>query len=1166
LPAKDRGDFFEADAPVRVWRLWHWVPIPLFLLLLFALSIGGPDKPYVSPPLLLLLNFTFSTLISLFIAVLLGRNFVARGDPFLLLLGCGVLAWGATGTLSTIADPESINANVAIYNGGALLAALCNFAGALLTLWSRRPMRIPTVWAAAAYTLAIAAVVMLARAAAVDMLPVFFVQGVGGTPVRQAVLGSAVIMFVAAALILRYARRRALSKFLHWYSLALLLIATGLTGVLEQSSYGSALNWASRAAQYAGSLYMMVAALVSWRDFERSDHAFQTALTEVRQRYEGLFDLATDGIVVHNFDSEPMAGRFTEANAAFCDLLGYSLEEIRGLSPRDVTSLDESATLQRHLERTVIQRDGLLRHDEVLVARDGRHIPVEMNSRLFRQGGRYMILSVIRDITERKRVEQERERMIARLNDERALLDMVVNNASEGINLVRADDLRYVLVNPAYQAMFPGREILGRTLGEVWPEVPGLEDIFRRVLETGHPHRGVEQVFQIRRSLDGQLEERCFNWTVTPVRLPGAGGGWTLLNAVSDVTEHVRARREIAATNERLSRVLASITEGYYAVDAEWRILEMNAVAEAHFGGGNLRGQNIWLLTHTPPSAPLRQAFHTAAANGRPAHFEAESRVRGGRWFELHLYPRDGRLEVYFHDTTERKRAVEAVAESERRYRGLFESMQEGFLLAELVLDADNRPKDHRYLEVNTACEAVLGRKREEVAGRTHGELFAGTEWDAWTSLFAPVVLTGEPARLELQGRGRHYQAFAYCPHPARFAVLFTDITERKQAEERLRQTQKLESIGLLAGGIAHDFNNLLVGVMGNASLARDAVGPDHPAIVLLDRVQECAEHAADLTRQMLAYSGKGRFVIEPLDLSAQVSAIAGLVQPSISKKVRVEFSLAEGLPPVEADRGQIQQVIMNLLLNASEALGEGPGVLSVRTAEEELDPRGRRFDVAPPDISAGRYLLLEVRDTGCGMDEETRARIFDPFFTTKFTGRGLGLAAVAGIIRGHNGAMEVSSTPGRGSCFTAWFPAGRSRRAAAPETTLAAPAARPRPTVLVVDDDPMVRDIARRALEYSGMPVLTAAGGGEALEMLCRESGIGLVVLDFGEPGLGGEETLDRLRQIRPGIPVVACSGYREDETRRFFEGHRIDGFVQKPYSAPQLVQSVRDALGAVT
>ena len=299
------------------------------------------------------------------------------------------------------------------------------------------------------------------------------------------------------------------------------------------------------------------------------------------------------------------------------------------------------------------------------------------------------------------------------------------------------------------------------------------------------------------------------------------------------------------------------------------------------------------------------------------------------------------------------------------------------------------------------------------------------------------------------------------------------DITERKRAEERLREAQRLESIGVLAGGIAHDFNNLLVGVMGNASLAQDLAPENGELAGLLGSVVQASERAAHLTRQLLAYAGKGHFVMEPVNLSGLVRDMTGLL--SIPKKVRLTLELDPDLPAIEADIGQIQQVVMNLVMNAAEALEGQSGSVSIRIVLLNLDEKRIERDFGDADLRAGEYVALEVRDSGRGMDEATRARIFDPFFTTKFTGRGLGLAAVAGIVRSHHGAIQVSSTPGMGSTFLVVFPAALKRPfEESPERTT--PQRVPgMGTVLVVDDEDVVRSVAQTVLEKSGYGVCCA-------------------------------------------------------------------------------------------
>ena len=409
---------------------------------------------------------------------------------------------------------------------------------------------------------------------------------------------------------------------------------------------------------------------------------------------------------------------------------------------------------------------------------------------------------------------------------------------------------------------------------------------------------------------------------------------------------------------------------------------------------------------------------------------------------------------------------------------------------------------------------------------------------------------------------GNAVPLFGQTGQPRGAVGAFVDITERKRSEERLRQAQKLESIGLLAGGIAHDFNNLLIGVIGNASLALDLLPPGDQAIEFLQGIIGTGEQLAHLTRQMLAYSGKGRFILEHLDLSELVPEMSRLVQPSIPKKIPLHFELDRDLPAIEADRGQMQQVVMNLVLNAAEAIGNNAGLISVKTGVQVVDERYLRRNPEAAELSPGKYVYLEVRDTGCGMAKATQERIFDPFFSTKFTGRGLGLAAVSGIVRGHKGAITVSSAPGKGSCFTILFPAAQAPTA----SRHAADAISDREgkgTILVVDDEQIVRAMAMKSLTRYGFEVLLANNGIEALDILKRHPGdISLVVLDLSMPGMSGEEVLPELRKIRPGIKVVVSSGYNEVETMAQFKGHSVSGFVQKPYTLDRLAEKVKSAL----
>jgi signal transduction histidine kinase/CheY-like chemotaxis protein len=403
--------------------------------------------------------------------------------------------------------------------------------------------------------------------------------------------------------------------------------------------------------------------------------------------------------------------------------------------------------------------------------------------------------------------------------------------------------------------------------------------------------------------------------------------------------------------------------------------------------------------------------------------------------------------------------------------------------------------------------------------------------------------------------------------------MLLQDVTAEvrsrrtvEAAEERLRETAKLESLGVLAGGIAHDFNNLLVGIMGNSSLALDILGPQSSVRHLLNGVLSASEKAASLTRQMLAYSGRGNFIIEKVDLSILTAEILPLITSSIHRSITIQTRFQADLPAVEGDRSQLQQIVMNLILNAAEACGTGPGRVNVSTNSRRLEqPLHQPFGLPP--IPPGNYVVFQVRDTGCGMDAATQARIFDPFFTTKFTGRGLGLSAVLGIVRAHRGAISIDSTPGRGTNFDILFPASPAPVRTSRDSLSTPDAVGGTGVILVVDDETIVRQLARATLTRCGYEVLVAEDGHAAVDLFSREAHrVSAVVLDLTMPDMSGDEALARLREIHPRVKVIVSSGFSQSEAVERFRGHALAGFLQKPYKSRELASLVKETLAAET
>jgi signal transduction histidine kinase/ActR/RegA family two-component response regulator len=407
---------------------------------------------------------------------------------------------------------------------------------------------------------------------------------------------------------------------------------------------------------------------------------------------------------------------------------------------------------------------------------------------------------------------------------------------------------------------------------------------------------------------------------------------------------------------------------------------------------------------------------------------------------------------------------------------------------------------------------------------------------------------------------------------PCGCVATFQDMSSQKQGERKrleferkLLQSQKLESIGVLAGGIAHDFNNLLTGILGHANFARGELSRGSNQIdPLLAQVEVSAQRAAELCRQLLAYAGKGRFVVRLTDLNVAVKQTVPLLNLSITKKTTLDLQLSEALPPFRADPTQINQVLMNLVTNASEAIGVAPGTITVRTDRVNLTAMDMLTLGAGSEMAPGGYVCLEVRDSGCGITPEAISHIFEPFFTTKFVGRGLGLAAVLGIVQGHRGGIRVSSQVGAGSSFELFFPiASGNTRDSHPSST-SAPANRG--TVLVVDDDDAIRSFVDRVLVSAGYSVVCAVDGEEALIKLRGDPvQFDAVLLDLTMPKLDGEDTLMALRMLAPNLPVVLTSGYSEQTIAQRFVGRGLADFLPKPFLTDALLSSIATAISRV-
>ena len=635
-----------------------------------------------------------------------------------------------------------------------------------------------------------------------------------------------------------------------------------------------------------------------------------------------------------------------------------------------------------------------------------------------------------------------------------------------------------------------------------------------------------------------------------------------------DITEQKDARDRL----NQFEQIVQSSTDMLALIDRHFHYLIVNdAYAEA-FGDDpseftnrsvvDLVGQEVFESTVEPHA--------NQCMTGQTVNYQRwlETPGRERRYIDFAFFPYYGEdheilgFAAWGRDITEVRR-------SEENLERLFNMT--GYMVC--IADIDGY-----FRKINKSFESTLGYSADELLAKPFLDFVHPDDVEATVDVIETELRKGQQV-IAFENRYRHsnglYKYLRWTSTPVVeegvVVAIAYDVTEQRRAEEeqeklqaQIQHVQRLESLGVLAGGIAHDFNNLLTIILGNAAVALDGVPFSDPVREDIEQIKISANRAADLCRQMLAFSGRGKFVVQPIDLSDLVAEMGELLKVSISKTVQVEYRLSRSLPAIEADASQVQQIVMNLIVNASDAIGEENGLITVTTGKEQVDQANLAEAVLDDGLPEGNYVFLEVVDTGSGMDQETIQRIFDPFFTTKFTGRGLGLAAVLGIVRGHRGTMTCQSEVGKGTTFRVLFPA----------STLTATGRRDDEeegsdwygsgTILVVDDEEGVLNMARRILEPHGFNVLAAGDGQQAVNTFCEHADeIAAVLLDMTMPVMGGVEAFRELRRIRKDLKIVLCSGYSELESITRLQGEGAVEFLQKPYHGRALLAKLREMLG---
>ena len=662
---------------------------------------------------------------------------------------------------------------------------------------------------------------------------------------------------------------------------------------------------------------------------------------------------------------------------------------------------------------------------------------------------------------------------------------------------------------------------------------------------------------------------------------------------VRDITARKHKEALLLGDQLKYQTIVETMQEGYYEIDLDERLVFFNRALANLLGEAEERLLGVDFFRRYCPAEYVERmrSVHLSLAAGEDVNPTAELIIARPDGSEAVLdvsvaaiNDQQGLPKGFCgicHDVTDRKLAEAAAKAAEARYNQLFEEANDVVYTHDL----------HGYFtSLNKAGERLSGYRREELYRRRIFDIIAPEQRETVLQMVEQKILAREGStQYEVEVITKDGRRV---PMEVSTRLLFVgerhvgvmgiarDITERRHAEEqrlRLEQqilhAQKLEGLGVLAGGIAHDFNNLLVGVLGNAGLALRRLPKDSPLHAYLKRIETAAQRAAELTSQMLAYSGHSSYVVRPLNLSRLISEMPDVFRATIPGPISLEFECDPHLPPIVGDTPQFHQILVNLITNAAEAIGEREGFIRVCTrvttiAADMLDQFYFQEKCGP-----GEYVCLEVADNGCGMNEEQLARLFDPFYSTKSTGRGLGLAAILGIVRGHRGAIQVESRLGEGSSFRLYFPVAAKNVAAPSAATAIAPPVRRNVAapggwrgsgmLLIVDDEEAVRVVAKEILERQGFTTLVAVDGREALELFeAHRDKITVALVDLTMPEMDGQEVMEALRAIQPNLPVIITSGYSEEDIMERFQDAPPAAFIKKPYRSRELVTLMKKVL----
>ena len=907
-------------------------------------------------------------------------------------------------------------------------------------------------------------------------------------------------------------------------------------------------------------LIYCLAALITGRLAAYARGSLQMA-RESEERFRSLFENATLGI----YRTTPN-GQINAANPTLIEMLGF--DSFTALAGCNLEEAGFEPAYSRHAFRQILDREGVIRGLETKwTRRDGAALFVRESARAIKDenGAVRFYEGIVEDITERMRAEEA-------VRESEFKYRALVETTDTGYLIVDAQG-RVTDANQQYVKL-TGHEQLAEILGRNVTEWTAPHDLERNADEI---MKCVERGFV--RNLEIDYVDR--QGMITPIEINAtiirSGDATQILSLCQDITGRKAVEKELLRQSEFIQATLDNISDGVVACDGAGNLALFNRTAREWHGIDALKlppeqwASHYDLFDSDGTTAlrteliPLKRAYSgehlhdvemTIAAKGQPLRHLLAS----GRPFFDNKGLKLGAV-VGMHDITERKQAEQSLRESEERFRATYEQAAVG--IAHLAADG-------RFRRINQRFCQIVGYSQEEMLERTYQEITHPADLDTDLEL-AGRLLSGEIKTYTREKRYIHKDGSQIWVNltislvrnkagdPDWRVCVVQDITDSKHAQEKAFERQRLESVGTLASGIAHDFNNLLGGVLAQAELAMAEISAGSFPVEQLKEIQSGALRGSEIVRELMIYAGKESAVVGPVDVSQVVKEMLGLLNVSVSKHAKLEVDLGQDLPAVRTNAAQIGRIVMNLVTNASEALGDQDGVIRVTTNQltGDRDSSGATLE-APGECD---YVQLKVSDTGSGMSQETQAKVFDPFFTTKSGGRGLGLAVVHGIVNSLGGSIHLTSEHGEGTTFQVLLPCAAAPTLAPPRRTSprqepAHPSREAR--VLIVEDENSLLQPVSKLLRNTGFYVIEASDGSAALEAIREHEGpIDVLLLDITLPGASSRDVFAEAKRLRPEMKVIVTSAYNEDTAAASLEA-RVENFIRKPYRINDLLAFV--------